>query len=60
MPKQIEDLEGRIRTLEGRLASPDFYREGAEAVRKAVGDLEKLQADLLKVFTRWEHLESRK
>jgi ATP-binding cassette subfamily F protein uup len=60
LPATIEKLEDQIRTLETRLASPDFYREGAEAVRKAVTHLEKMQADLLQTLTRWEQLESRK
>jgi ATP-binding cassette subfamily F protein uup len=58
LPATIEALEGELRALETRLASPDFYRGPAEAVQTAAERLPALREELDRAYTRWHDLES--
>jgi ATP-binding cassette subfamily F protein uup len=59
LPGRIEALETDVRTLEAQLASPDFYREGAAAVKAAVERLDAAQAGLQAAYARWHELEEK-
>ncbi len=60
LPTQIERVEEAVKSLETRLASPEFYREPADVVRGAVATLEKMQAELHDAYARWDALEARR
>jgi ATP-binding cassette subfamily F protein uup len=60
LPDRIEHTEAAIRTLETRLASPEFYRESAPVISEAVEQLSRLQAELKAAYERWHELDERK
>jgi ATP-binding cassette subfamily F protein uup len=59
LPARIEALEAEQRMLNGRIAGPAFYKEGAEAIREALARSESIERELIDAYTRWEALESR-
>jgi ATP-binding cassette subfamily F protein uup len=60
LPGRIESLEAEQRTLNGKIADPDFYSEPADVIKGAVGRLEALEAELADVYARWDALDARK
>jgi ATP-binding cassette subfamily F protein uup len=60
LPDRIEHTEAAIRTLETRLASPEFYRESAPVISEAVEQLSRLQAELKGAYERWHELDERR
>jgi ATP-binding cassette subfamily F protein uup len=59
LPARIDALERELKTLEGKLASPDFYKEGGAAIKAATDRLDPLQAELLQAYERLAALEAR-
>jgi ATP-binding cassette subfamily F protein uup len=59
LPERIEVLEAEQRALHERTAGVDFYKESAEAIRKALARVDTLQAELTDAYARWHELESR-
>jgi ATP-binding cassette subfamily F protein uup len=59
LPSRIEALEAEERDLQQRVSSPDFYREGAAAIRDALGRVEQLRAERDALYSRWAELEAR-
>jgi ABC transport system ATP-binding/permease protein len=59
MPARIEALEAEVKALHDRIAGPEFYKEGAEAIKAALGRVEEAQAELDTSYERWLDLESR-
>ena len=59
LPERIETLEAEQRALHERTAGVDFYKESAEAIRKALARVDTLQAELTDAYARWHELESR-
>jgi len=59
LPARIEALEVEQRTLNARIAGPDFYKEGAEAIRETLARCETIVRELGDAYVRWEALESR-
>jgi len=59
LPARIETLEAEQRALHERTAGVDFYKESAEAIRKALARVDTLQAELTDAYARWHELESR-
>src|SRR5439155_4121540 len=59
LPARIEALEVEQRTLNARIAGPDFYKEGAEAIRETLARSETIVRELSDAYARWEALESR-
>jgi ATP-binding cassette subfamily F protein uup len=57
LPKTIEVLETEQTQLQARLADPAFYQTAANEIRTVTGRLEKIAAELLKAYARWEVLE---
>ncbi|WP_305042166.1 ABC-F family ATP-binding cassette domain-containing protein [Geoalkalibacter sp.] len=52
----IEDCETALAALETRMAAPDFFADAARA-REAGAEHERLQAELARLYLRWEDLE---
>lgn len=58
LPKQLEQLENTIATLEAKMAAPDFYAQSHSDVAKVTDALAVAQTDLEKKFERWSELEA--
>jgi ABC transport system ATP-binding/permease protein len=59
LPGRIESLEAEQRTLNAKIADPDFYSEPADVIKVAVVRLEAIGTELAEVYARWDVLESR-
>jgi ATP-binding cassette subfamily F protein uup len=59
LPAQIEALEMEQRVLNERIASPEFYKDGADAISAALARVEELQREVAAVYARWHELEER-
>ncbi len=57
LPLQIEQLETELAELEATLADPEFYRGDGQEIAEVKTRFETRQAELKKVYTRWETLE---
>ena len=57
LPAHIDGLEEQQALLELEIASPDFYQQPADIVRKQLDNLEKLNSDLESAIERWSALE---
>ena len=60
LPAAIEALESEQRTLAGRIASPDFYKDGADTIRRSLARVDEQQRELAAVYARWGELDARK
>jgi ABC transport system ATP-binding/permease protein len=59
LPARIDALEEEQRALNERIAGPDFYKEGAEAIRLALARADQIERELVEAYARWEELDSR-
>ncbi len=59
LPGRIDALETEIRALDTRIAGPDFYKEGADAITQTMARLEAAHAELNGLLERWLDLEAR-
>jgi ABC transport system ATP-binding/permease protein len=59
LPAQIDALEAEQRQLTGAIANPDFYKEGADAIRTSLARLEEVEGLLGRAYERWVELEDR-
>lgn len=59
LPARIDAVETEERELQQRIASPDFYKEGATAITEALARVEQLHAERDVLYARWEELETR-
>jgi len=57
LPKRIEQMETAISTLHDDMGKPDFYQQSAAHIATKQTELAALEAELEKIFTRWEALE---
>jgi ATP-binding cassette subfamily F protein uup len=60
LPATIEALELEQQALAAKVAGPDFYREGAAAIKQSLERVETVHQELLRVLARWDELDSRK
>ncbi len=60
LPAAIDALEVEQRALAARIAAPQFYKEGAEAIKQALARAEALPPELARVYARWAELDARK
>ena len=60
LPHRIEVLESEHSQLQAKIASPEFYNEGSDAIAKALARATVVDAELLAVYARWDELESRR
>ena len=59
LPSKIHALEEEQRALSTRIAAPDFYKEPADAIARALERVDAIHDDLLEALARWDELESR-
>ncbi len=60
LPAVIDALETEQRALAERVAAPEFYKEGAEAIKTSLARVEELPRELATVYARWAELDARK
>ena len=60
LPQRIEVLESEHTELQARIASPEFYKEGAEAIATAMARVGSLEQELIQAYERWDDLEARR
>jgi len=58
LPGRIESLEAEQQRLQETMASPDFYKEPADAIARTLSRLEAIEQELLEVLSRWDELDS--
>jgi ATP-binding cassette subfamily F protein uup len=59
LPREIEALDSEEQALNARIAGPEFYKEGQEAINAALARLEAVARQLGDAYVRWHELESR-
>jgi ATP-binding cassette subfamily F protein uup len=59
LPVKIAALELEHRDLDGRIAAPEFYKEGKDAIAEALARREALTTEIEAAYERWAALESR-
>ena len=59
LPSRIEALEREHDTLNGRVAEPDFYKEGADAISTVLARAAAIEDELLGAYARRDELELR-
>lgn len=57
LPGQIERLEERQAELSAKMSEPSFFKNHREQVAGASEEIESLQRELEKAYSRWERLE---
>ncbi len=58
LPDTIAALEAEQQALAERVAGPEFYKEGADAIRQALARQEEVAARLTDAYARWDGLDS--
>jgi ATP-binding cassette subfamily F protein uup len=59
LPARIEALEAEERALHERAAAPDFYKEGAEAIKAALARAEDVTREREQAYARWLELSEK-
>jgi ATP-binding cassette subfamily F protein uup len=59
LPAQIEALESELTQLQASIASPEFYKEGAEAIARTMARASEVEELLLVAYARWDELDNR-
>ena len=59
LPSRIEALEREHDTLNGRIAEPDFYKEGADVIGTVLARAAALEDELLAAYARRDELDLR-
>ena len=60
LPRKIEALESEHAQLQASMASPEFYKEGADAIARTIARAAEVEQEQLTVYERWDDLESRR
>jgi ABC transport system ATP-binding/permease protein len=58
LPRRIESLEAEQQQLNDAVASPDFYKAGAETIARTLARVEAVERELLDAMERWDELDS--
>ena len=58
LPALIDALESEQRELNAKIASPDFYKESADAIKESLARVDELEKTLTTAYTRWGELDS--
>jgi ATP-binding cassette subfamily F protein uup len=58
LPARIEALEVEVNRLQDDMADPAFYQQAAAEITRKTNHLQEKNAELNKVYERWEELES--
>ena len=59
LPHRIEALESEREQLQAAVASPEFYKAGADTIAKTMARAGDVERDLITVYARWDKLDSR-
>jgi ATP-binding cassette subfamily F protein uup len=59
LPGRIAALEAEDVQVQAAIASPDFYKEGAAAIKATLARVETLKSELQAAYARWDELDSR-
>ena len=59
LPHRIEALESEREQLQAAVASPEFYKAGADAIAKTMARAGDVDRELISVYARWDKLDSR-
>jgi ABC transport system ATP-binding/permease protein len=59
LPARIEALEAEHARLETAVASPDFYKEGADAIAQTLDRIASVEQELLDAYSRADELKER-
>ena len=59
LPSRIETLEAEHARLEAAVASPDFYKEGADAIAQTLDRIVIVEQELLDAYSRADELKER-
>ena len=59
LPDRITALEEEQAALQARVAAPEFYKEGADAIRTTLQRVEDVRVELDTALARWDELDSR-
>ena len=57
LPQAIEELEARQNALHLKMADPGYHRQGADQIKAARTELERIEQELVAAYGRWEALE---
>jgi len=57
LPARIEALEAEQRELQARAAGPEFYKEGADAIRNVLARIDAIGVALDTAYARWAELD---
>ena len=58
MEAQIHAIEAEIARIEGLFAQPDYHRKHATQVNQLTDELEAAKENVVKLYARWEELET--
>jgi ATP-binding cassette subfamily F protein uup len=59
LPARIEALESEHTQLQVSIASPEFYKESADAIAKTLARSTAVEEELLNAYARWDELQQR-
>ena len=59
LPDRIAALEREHTELEARIASPEFYKEGRDAIAATMQRVDAARVELDQAYARWDELDSR-
>jgi ATP-binding cassette subfamily F protein uup len=59
LPGRIDSLEAELRRLEATIAGPEFYKEEAAEIARALARAEEARRELDEAYARWIDLEPR-
>ncbi len=59
LPARIEGLEAEQRTLNGTIADQAFYRQPADTIAATLDRLQRVERDLVDLYSQWAALDSR-
>ncbi len=60
LPERIEALGTEEAQAQAAIAAPDFYKESADAIARALGRLDEVRAALQAAYARWDELDSKR
>ncbi|MEQ1870954.1 MAG: ATP-binding cassette domain-containing protein [Vicinamibacterales bacterium] len=60
LPARIESLESEKSSLEATVGAPDFYKEPGDQIARTLARATEVEQELLKIYARWDELDSRK
>ena len=58
LPRRIAALESEQQQLQDAIARPEFYKDGADAIKQTMARVEEVEQELLAAMARWDELDS--